>query len=81
VTATKKVEIKEFARRVERLCDFFIGKVAEETGKDGSNDLKVIENLKEEAADIQFDRIQLLGVGSIEGLSDYMQGVASKEEN
>jgi len=86
-TKTRTIQIKEFAGRVERLCDFFIGKVAEETGKNESEDLKVLEDLKEDAADIQFGRIQLTdvqpGTKAMEGLSDYMRGlaVASEEEN
>lgn len=67
------IEIKDFARRVERLCNFFISKVTEETGRDGSLDLKVLEDLKNTAADIQFDRVRVIGM-NIEGLSEYMHG-------
>lgn len=77
-TTKRKVEIKEFAERVERMCDFLIGKVIEENGRDESNDLKIIEDLKEDAADIQFDRVHA-GTKAIEGLSDYMHGVIPKE--
>jgi hypothetical protein len=67
------IEIKDFARRVERLCDFFISKATEETGRNGSEDLKVLEDLKNTAADIQFDRVTVMTQG-IEGLSEYMNG-------
>ena len=62
------IDIKDFARRVERLCDFFL----EHQEQDGSDDLKVLHELKQEAADIQFHD----GSGSevIEGLYDYMKG-------
>ncbi len=64
-----RVDIKEFARDVERVCDFFIAKVE----KDGSDDLTVLENLKEVAADIQFG--DALDSEVIEGLSAYMKGL------
>jgi hypothetical protein len=62
------VDIKDFARRVERLCDFFLDKLEE---KDGSDNLKVIQDLKDEAADIQFDKVD---TGIFDGLYDYMKG-------
>lgn len=71
----KKIDIKEFAQRVERLCDFLIAKRVMETGKDGSNDLRVVEDLKEDAADIQFEKVDL-GVNVIDGLYDYMKGAS-----
>lgn len=70
-------EVKEFAVRVERICDFFISRISEEARDLGSDDFKVLQELKDEAADLQF------GVGvttaGIEGLSDYIKGVPPKE--
>lgn len=70
---TTTIEIKDFARRVERLCDFFLSKISEENGRDGSPDVKVLEDLKNISADIQFDQVQIIS-NSIEGLRDYMNG-------
>jgi len=80
--AQRSLDIREFARRVERLCDFFLAKVSEETGRTGSSDIKVIEDLKEDAADIQSDRVTI-GSETLFGLNDYMAGVnvPSSEEN
>lgn len=69
---TKNVDIKDFARQVERLCDFLIAKKSEETGKDGSDDLAVIEDLKEDAADIQFSSQP--ASDTLNGLDAYMKG-------
>jgi hypothetical protein len=66
----KDIDIKEFAIRVERLCDFFISKKIEDTGKDGSEDLKVLEDLKNDAATIQFE----WKPKTFDGLDNYMKG-------
>lgn len=71
---TKKVDIKEFAREVERFCDFFLDKVSSENERSGSDDLKIIEDLKELAADIQFDKVSMT-TNVLSGLSAYMKGV------
>lgn len=71
----KKIEIKEFARRVEHLCDFFLSK----TEADGSKDRKVIEDLKETAADIQFEQVEI-AEGAYIGLDDYMRGIVNAPE-
>jgi hypothetical protein len=72
----KKIEIKDFARRVEHLCDFFLSK----TEADGSKDRKVIEDLKEDAADIQFDQAEV-DSGAFIGLDDFMKGrITAPEE-
>lgn len=68
------IELKEFARRVERLCDYFIARAHEEIGRDGSKDLKILEDLKEDAADIQFDRTTITSE-TLDGLYDYMNSV------
>jgi len=67
---TQKVDIKEFAIRVERLCDFLLAKM----DKDGSNDVIELQKLKEEAADIQLNNSNVVSE-SIFGLSEYMKGV------
>jgi len=67
---TQKVDIKEFAIRVERLCDFLLAKM----DKDGSNDVVALQNLKEEAANIQINNTNVVSE-SIFGLSEYMKGV------
>jgi hypothetical protein len=82
VSVTRDLDIKDFARRVERLCDFLYAQVTSEIGKTGSNDLKVIEDLKEDAADIQFDCAHVLSK-PLEGLYNYMNGadIAPKAKN
>lgn len=67
-------EIKDFAERVERLCDFFLAKVSEETGRDGSADIRVIEDLKLTASDIAM-RSGDVATMSIQGLDSYMRGL------
>jgi hypothetical protein len=67
----KTVDLIEFAGRVERVCDFFLSRVS----KDGSDDVKVLEELKATAADLATgtavpDHAQ----GSLTGLSEYMSG-------
>ena len=71
----KRLEIKDFARRVEHLCDFLLSK----TEKDGSKDRKIIEDLKEDAADIQFDQAEIAS-GAFIGLDDYMKGLPTAPE-
>jgi hypothetical protein len=70
----QSIEIIRFAERVERLCDFLLDRLGEEKQRDDSNDLKVIFDLKEEAANLQMvggtPATETLG-----GLYDYMQGV------
>jgi len=62
-------DIKRFAERVERLCDFILGGLE----KDGSNDVAVVQKLKEDAADLQ--NITRNSNVSIEGLSEHMKGL------
>ena len=74
---SRKINLKEFARRVEHVCDFFLSK----TEADGSRDRKVLEDLKEDAADIQFDQAEI-DSGPFIGLDDFLKGVVnSPEEN
>ena len=70
----RPLELKEFARRVERMCDFFLAQAQEEVGRDGSNDRKILEDIREDAADIQFDGVTIASE-TITGLYDYMNGV------
>ena len=78
MATTRKLEIKEFARRVERMCDFLLSKVSEEEKRNDSPDLKVLDELKEEAADIQFYYAETSE--SLKGFSDYMSGLDSVSE-
>ena len=72
---SRSTDVKDFARRVERLCDFFI----DNAKKDDSTDLKVIHDLREDAADIQTIGLNKAEIVSetLYGLSDYMKGVNS----
>lgn len=70
----RKIDIKEFASNVERLCDFFIAKHRDEIGRDGSDDLKVLEDLKDDAADIYTGNAEVVAE-TLTGLSKFMRGV------
>jgi hypothetical protein len=63
----KQIDIIEFANRVERLCDFILDKIP---FKDGSIDQITIQNIKDEAADIQTKFNPLF----LDGLSQYIRG-------
>lgn len=69
-----KIDVKAFAERTERLCDFLLAKLAEEKGMHGSPDQLVLQDLKEEAATIQAFGIKA-SLETLDGLSDYMAGV------
>lgn len=69
----KTLDIKKFARDVEKMCDFLLIRLSKEEGRDDSADQRVIEDLKNQAADIQFDRIQVISE-TLSGLADYMKG-------
>lgn len=73
MSVAKEIQIEEFARRVERLCDFLLNKVE----RNGSKDHKVLVDLKEEAANIQFDHAR---ISSVAGLHEYMGGIITLEE-
>ena len=68
-------DTKDFAIKVERLCDFLIDKYTVEQGRDGSPELKILEDLKDDAADIQ------AGAHGkslfLEGLHEAMNGVSA----
>lgn len=55
----RTIDVKEFARNIERLCDFLIERTTDEVGYIESRDLRVLSDLKEDAADIQCDRVSL----------------------
>lgn len=59
-------ELREFAEKVERVCDFLIDK-AKDADID-ANDLRVLQDLKEKAANIHMgtDKIDI----GLQGLSD-----------
>jgi hypothetical protein len=65
--------IVEFARRVERMCDFFLMKLTEETGRTGSDDQRVLEDLKEDAANLQVNPPGATDI--LEGLDSYMRSL------
>jgi hypothetical protein len=58
------------------MCDFFLAQT-EEKERNGSRDLKVIQDLKDDAANIQFEHVSSK---SFEGLDAYMSGVLTKEQ-
>jgi len=71
-----EIDIQEFARRVEQVCDFLLDRIPE---KDGSADIRVIQDLKEDAADLQHST-RTIGQGTLSGLKDYMSGAPQKEQ-
>lgn len=78
---TKKIDIKDFGRRVERLCDFIIAKIMSESLKaEDRPNLKVLQDLKEEAADIQFHNV-LEFTETLDGLYDYMKEGGTVDES
>ena len=68
----REIDIHDFARRVERVCDFLISQAE----RDGSDDIVVLQELKDEAADIHFGNTNTINL-TIKGLSDYMKGVSA----
>lgn len=64
----KEIDLEDFARRVERLCDFLIDKFP---FMDGSEDIVIIQKLKDEAADLQVSSRKRI---TIEGLHAYIHG-------
>lgn len=62
-------DLKDFAQRVERLCDFILNQLP----KDGTPDVLIIQTLKDDAADIQHVTFNPMDV-AISGLDRYMKG-------
>ena len=73
----KTIEIREFAQRVERLCDFLLNRMREEGTKDKSANARIIEDLRDDAADIQFNRTQIPDI--FDGLEAYVRGIPQIE--
>lgn len=67
-------DLHNFAQKVENLCDFFLNKLSDENQRDGSADVMILENLKKEAADIQFIKLAPTEI-TIYGLDSYMRGL------
>ncbi len=72
--STGTVNIQEFARKVERICDFVIAKMKNEGMDADTNDARIILDLKEEAADIHMGKARITEE-LFTGLADYMKGV------
>jgi hypothetical protein len=70
---TRAVEIREFAQRVERVCDFLLDLLSAEGMKNKSTDARVIEDLRDDAVSIQFNRIDYPHL--FEGLDTYIRGI------
>lgn len=64
----KEIDLEDFAIRVERLCDFLIDKFP---FMDGSDDIVVIQKLKDEAVDLQVSSRKRI---TLEGLHAYIRG-------
>lgn len=61
------VDTEEFGTKVERLCEFLLDRV----DKDGSADVRVIQDLKEDAALLQVGKEPFV----LAGLDSHMRGV------
>jgi hypothetical protein len=68
------VDIKEFATRVERFCDFLLDQIEEKTGTEGQ---VFIQDLKRDAADIHLNS-RLYGI-TLSGLDDHIRGIRKSE--
>jgi len=62
-------DIRTFAEKVERLCDFIL----DGADKDGTADVVAIQKLKDDARDLQ--GIKRNANISIDGLSNFMKGM------
>ena len=69
----KEIDPRDFADRVERLCDFILNRIADDPN---SANVRVIHKLKEDAADIQFKYASFRGISLID-LSDHMKGLGT----
>jgi hypothetical protein len=52
----EQIDIKDFARRVEEMCDFYLNLLPNTSSN--KTHIKKIQNLKEDAANIQFKVLQ-----------------------
>jgi hypothetical protein len=73
--SSKQIDIKDFAIRVERLCEFILDQLDEKTG---SPEQILIQELREDAANIQFSP-RLHGDISLSGLDDHIRGIFKSE--
>lgn len=67
----QQIDPREFAERVERLCDFILSQAE---GRE--TDLNIIHKLKEDAADIQAKINSFSGI-SLTGLDEHMRGLTT----
>mgnify|MGYP003575378356 CR=1 FL=1 len=66
------MHVKEFAEKVERMCEFLLDKVPE-----GSDDRVEIIKLKEAAGDLQFDPNY---EGLFDGLGAHIRGMPKEKQ-
>jgi hypothetical protein len=69
--SNRDIDIKEFALRVEQMCEFILNQMEEKTG---SPDQLFLQDLQKDAADIQFNP-RLYGDISLRGLDDHIRGI------
>jgi hypothetical protein len=69
-----EVDVTEFARRTERLCDFLLVKMFDEEGRVGSTEQKILEDLKDDAVNLQMFGARMT-VKSLDGLDEFMHGL------
>lgn len=74
-----EVDIKKFAERVERLCDFLLDKMSIETGLTGSESQKILEDLKDDAANIKMFGGRM-AEKTLDGLHEFMRGFPKVSE-
>lgn len=74
-----EVDVKKFAERVERLCDFLLDRLSEDEGRTGSDDQKILEDLKDDAANLQMFGSRM-SAKTLSGLHDYMHAVPKVTE-
>jgi len=67
-----QINVTEFAGRVERFCDFLLSQ-----DNATSDDVNVIQKLKEDAANLQFQVDKTL---TLKGLDEYMRGMPSADK-
>lgn len=84
---TREVDLEDFARRVERLCDYLLDRLYEEIGKVDSSEQRILEDLKRDASDLvpQLHGLHLQSSEEVAvsrtlgGLDVYMRGFPTKE--
>lgn len=70
---SRAVDVEEFARRVDKLCDFLLNAMRDEGELSGSSDIKVIQDLKDDAIDLSLNHASPV-TKKLTGLSDFMKG-------